>query len=456
MIKTRILALVVLIVGFFIGYFVYTQEPGLSAQDDTTKEVTYPFKLGLDLSGGTHLVYRADVTEIDSTEVSDAMNSLRDVIERRINLFGVAETNVRVQEASFVNGDEQRLVIELPGVTDIDQAVSMIGQTPLLEFKVERPNGETNEIIQAQLQGERLDEDPYASTELTGRYLDRAQLQFVQGGSSGVGMTEPVVVLYFDSEGADLFEELTSENIGRSIAIYLDGAPISIPVVNEAIPGGQATISGNFTPDAAKELVGRLNSGALPIPIELVSTQTIGASLGTAAVADGIRAGLIGLAVLALFFLVYYRAAGLVAIIALAFYAAVMFALFKLVPITLTAAGIAGFIISLGIAVDANILIFERMKEEMRKGRVLSDAVSTGFNRAWLSIRDSNLSSIITAIILFWFGSSLIQGFALTFGLGVLVSMLSAITVSRLLLLGIIGNANGSIMRGLFTSGFGK
>ncbi|MDQ5953264.1 MAG: preprotein translocase subunit SecD, partial [Patescibacteria group bacterium] len=231
--------------------------------------------------------------------------------------------------------------------------------------------------------------------------------------------------------------------------------PISIPVVKQAISGGEATITGGFSAEEAKQLVGRLNSGALPVPIELISTQTIGPSLGLMAVDAGVSAAIIGFSILAFFLLVWYRLPGLIAIIALAIYTILMFAIMKVIPVTLTAAGIAGFIISIGMAVDANILIFERMKEEMRSGKTIEESIENGFGRAWLSIRDGNLSSLISAVILFWFGTSLIQGFALTFGIGVLVSMVSAITVSKVLLKAIT-NKNSKALRFLFSNGFSK
>lgn len=463
MLKRRILALLVLLVGGAIGYFVYNTTPGLSGVESGR----YDFKLGLDLSGGTQLVYRADVSNIDNSEVKDAMDSLRDVLERRINLFGVSETSVLVEEASFTNENENRVIIELPGVTDINEAVSMIGQTPLLVFKTERPDGpEKEKLIEkfSELEDKILTgeislteiEDPYfVDTALTGRYLERAVLEFAQAASTGMAGVggEPMVVLQFNKEGSELFEKITQDNIGKVVAIYLDGAPISIPVVREAIAGGEAVISGGFTPEEARQLVGRLNSGALPVPIELISTQTIGPSLGEAAVGSGINAGLIGFAILAVFLIIWYRLPGIIAVVALLIYGIVMFALIKFIPVTLTSAGIAGLIISIGMAVDANILIFERMKEEFKSNKSLEESIKNGFDRAWSSIRDGNLSSIITAVLLYWFGTSLIKGFALTFGIGVLVSMFSAIFVSKILLLGIT-NKNTGVVKFLFSNGF--
>ena len=435
MAKTRITALLILLLGVGIGFFVYKSE---MAKRAVAKDVepkgflaTHPFKLGLDLSGGSHLVYRADVSQIDATQIGESMNSLRDVIERRINIFGVSEPSIQVQDGGFSNQGEQRLIVDLPGVTDVSKAIEMIGETPMLDFRTENPVTDAPQQASVDKDG-KVTVDPYASkyikTELTGRYLDKAILEFNQ--TTG----EPVVSLQFDAEGSLLFEKITKENVDKSVAIFLDGAPISIPRVNEAITGGKAQISGNFTPTEAKTLVGRLNSGALPVGIELISTQTIGPSLGTQATAAGVKAALIGFLAIALFLILWYRLPGLIAVLALSIYVVAMLAIFKLVPVTLTAAGIAGFIISIGIAVDANVLIFERIKEELRAGSGVADSMHNGFKRAWLSVRDSNISSIITAIILYWFGTTLIKGFALVFLIGVLISMISAISITRLFL----------------------
>jgi len=433
MFKTRIKALIILLLGIGIGFFVYKSEVAhmsLAPEEAPKGLASFPFKLGLDLSGGTHLVYKADVSQVFGSEVNDSMSSLRDVIERRVNMFGVAEPSVQVQDGGFSNAGEQRLIVDLPGVTDISQAVEMIGQTPTLDFRTENPDPDApqeavvdeNGVVEVNLNSQ------YVLTELTGRYLDKAILEF----DSTTG--EAIVGLRFDAEGAKLFEKITTENVGKSVAIFLDGQPISIPTVNEPITGGEAQISGNFKPEEAKLLVGRLNSGALPVPISLISTQTIGPSLGMEATTAGVKAAIIGFLAIALFLLLWYRLPGLIAVIALSIYVMIMLAIFKLLPVTLTAAGIAGFILSIGIAVDANVLIFERIKEELRSGDKIEDSIRLGFKRAWLSVRDSNISSIITAIILFWFGTTLIQGFALVFLIGVIISMISAIAITRLFL----------------------
>lgn len=468
MLKRRIFALVIVLAGLAVGYFLYASEPKFSGSvgplGGATLSQKFPFKLGLDLSGGSHLVYRADVSKVNSSEINNSMDALRDVIERRVNLFGVAEPLVQLESGGFTGG-EHRLIVELPGITDVNQAVAMIGQTPLLEFKTERPDGPEKDAIikavkdyqDARKEGRQpvfsplLVEDPYyISTPLTGRYLEKSSLQFDQRTG------EPKVALQFNKEGTDLFAKITKENVNKTVAIYLDNAPISSPVVREAILSGQAEISGNFTPQEAKTLVGRLNSGALPVPIELISTQSIGAPLGERALNAGVKAGIIGLLLVALFLVLWYRLPGLIAILALGIYVLIILAIFKLVPVTLSAAGIAGFILSVGMAVDANILVAERTKEELRQGRDVPEAIKEGFSRAWPSIRDSNISSMITGVILYWFGTSLVQGFALTFVLGVLISMFSAITVTRTFLFSLGVTSKNNLISFIFSSGFRK
>lgn len=423
-----------------VGWFVY--------QNVTQDDAAHPFRLGLDLAGGSHLVYEADVSKVQESEVGDLMNALRDVIERRVNIFGVSEPIVQVERSSVVSEERhERLVVELPGVTDVGEAVAEIGKTPLLEFKLV---DEQALAIQDQvaalasstatsgvlISNVRVDgeapKDPYVDTGLTGRYLKTATLEFA--GSQGSLSNEPVVSITFNDEGATLFRDITTAHVGESLAIFLDGNVISAPRINEPIAGGQAIISGNFSPEEAKELARNLSFGALPVPIELVSTQTVGASLGSGVLDHGVEAGMIGLIIVALFMVFWYRLPGLVSVVALGGYIVMMLALFQLIPVTLTAAGLAGFILSIGMAVDANVLVFERMKEEYRSGKNSREAASIGFARAWSSIRDGNVTSLLSAIILFWFGTSLVKGFALVFGIGVVVSMISALIVTRTLL----------------------
>lgn len=417
----RIFAGLIIFVSAFLGYHLIiseTKNEGLFA--------SYPFRLGLDLSGGSHLLYKADVSGVQENEIPNSMDALRDVIERRVNLFGVGEPVVLVQTSSLGGEKEHRLSVELPGVTDISEAIEMIGKTPFLEFRTQ------SSVITENMNPEALStlsaDDIFTPTELTGKYLKRAILDF--NPTTG----EPLITLQFNEEGAELFEEITKNNIGKPVAILLDGGIISAPIVQQAISGGTAQITGIFTPQEAKELVGRLNSGALPVPIELISTQTVGATLGGGAVEAGVKAATIGFIAIVLFLIAWYRLPGLLAALALCIYVIVTLVLYKLIPVTLTAAGIAGFIISIGLAVDANILIFERFREERMQGKTVSESMSVGFARAWLSIRDANTASLIVSAILFWFGSSLIKGFALTLGLGVLVSLLSAITITKVFL----------------------
>jgi protein-export membrane protein SecD len=609
-----------------------------------TKEIG--FRLGLDLQGGTHLVYEADLSAVEAKDRESAVEGARDVIERRVNVFGVSEPLIQVNKTS--SGD-YRIIAELAGINDVAEAVKMIGETPLLEFKEqsdeqrelsqeekeliedfnkeadkraedvlgkllsggdfgaiakeysddesaenngdlgwvsksERPDlanlidslevGEhTKDLIPfidgyrlIKLEDKRFRENPFTNeeekeikanhllicyegsercesglskeearnkiselkedatkdnfidlvkanstepgasesggdlgwfsrgqmvpefedaaynmevggisevvetpfgfhliykqderqieeykisfifikkmttedilgmsadwknTELTGKNLKRATVQFNPNDNS------PEVSLEFDSEGAKLFEEITDRNVGKQVAIFLDAYPISAPTVNEKITGGKAVISGGFDIKEAKLLAQRLNAGALPIPIELVEQKTVGASLGKASVEDSLKAGIIGLILVALYMIIFYRLPGLLAVISLGVYGLLILAIFKLWPVTLTLSSLAGFILSIGMAVDANVLIFERLKEELRYGKPLGKAIDEGFKRAWPSIRDGNYSTLITCFILIQFTTSIVRGFALTLGLGILMSIFSAIVVTKNLL----------------------
>ncbi|MFM7088254.1 MAG: protein translocase subunit SecD [Candidatus Paceibacterota bacterium] len=448
--KKILWALLLLAVGAGVAFFVYKSEPRLNANFENEKSFIKqsPFRFGLDLSGGSYLTYSADVSQVPDGQVAESMDALRDVIERRINIFGVSEPIVQVQESGLISGGEERLLISLPGVTDVDKATAMIGQTPLLEFKVERSGDEPQAVTVDADGNATLDlSNQFVPTELTGRYLKRATLQF----SPQTG--EPQVSLQFDETGTKLFADITRANVGKMVAIYLDGSPISTPVVREEIPTGEAFISGSFNPNEAKQLVGRLNSGALPVPITLISKQTIGATLGESAISAGVKAGIVSFLLISLFLVLWYRLPGVLSVIGLGSFMVIMLALFKLIPVTLTVAGIAGFIIAIGFAVDANVLIFERVREELKSGRTINNAVQTGFSRAWFSIRDSNSSTFITAIILFWFGTPLIKGFALTLGLGVLVSLISALIITRALLTAFTFIKDNKFTRFLFSSG---
>ncbi len=418
MTRYRVFAAIALAVGLLLAYFVW------STQADPTSR--YRFKLGLDLAGGTELVYKADMSQTAASERSDALGALQGVIERRVNMFGVAEPLVQTEQASALSGiTEDRLIVDLPGVTDIKAAVAALGETPTLDFRLATTTtvGTTTMIA-------------YAPTGLTGRFLSGATLGFGSGATAG--LAAPQVILNFDSDGAKLFEKITSENVGQRLAIFLDGQPISEPTIQEAIPGGQATISGRFTAPEARDLVRNLNFGALPVPITLQSSSAIGPTLGAAAISAGVTAGIIGFAIVALFMTLWYRLPGIIAALALVEYLVFMLAIIKVIPVTLTASGIAGLIISVGMAVDANVLIFERTKEELREGKSPREAVHIGFSRAWPAIRDGHLTMIISGVILFWLGTSIVQGFALVFVLGVLASFISAVSLSRVFLLAIV------------------
>lgn len=461
--KNRILAIFFILVGVFLSYFIYQTELNKNNPDSSWNVL--PFKLGLDLNGGTHLTYRADVSKISPGTLNESIESLRDVIERRVNLFGVSEPIVQLEEGSIVAGArEHRLVVELPGVTDISSAVAQIGATPVLVFMTERPESERAKLLEARSKFEEaiknktelpkgidisiLQQDPYyIPTELTGSYLQKASLEFNSNSFS------PAVSLVFNEVGQKMFADITKANIGKTVGIYLDGAAITAPVVREEIKDGKAQITGNFSAEEAKVLVGRLNAGALPVPIELISTEKVGATLGKEALNKNVQAGVVGFLMVAIFLILWYRLPGFLATISLSIYVVLMLAIFKLLGVTLTAAGIAGFILTIGMAVDANILIFERIKEELSSGRTLEDAIREGFWRAWESIRDSNLSTIITSIILFWFGTSLIKGFALTLAIGVLVSMFTAITVTRTILLAFGLKGQSKLIKFLFGHG---
>jgi len=500
-----------------------------------------PFRLGLDLQGGTHLTYEADTSKIPAADRTEAVDGLRDLIEQRVNAYGVKEPLIQTNKT----GDTWRVIVELAGVKDVGQAIKMIGETPTLEFKIENPNKDVTPELTAAQKAEMAkynadaltkawkilaevqkggdfaelakanSEDPgsanlggdlgwfttgtmvkpsedavfnklsvgqvtsqpvktdfgyriikktdqkmvdkngaqvlevrashiliktktaadffpppeeWISTGISGKQLKKSSVQF----DPNTG--EPNIALEFNDEGKKLFAQITEQNVGKPIAIFLDDRLQQAPRVNEPIRDGKAIITGSFSVEEAKLNVKRLNAGALPMPITLVGQQTVGATLGSASVQKSLFAGLVGFILVAIFMLIFYRLPGLLAVLALSLYAVVVLALFKLIPVTMTLAGIAGFILTIGMAVDANILIFSRTKEEVLWGKPLPTAIEEGFKRAWPSIRDSNVSSLISSMILFWFSSSMIKGFALTLSIGVIVSLFSAITVSRVLI----------------------
>ena len=495
-------------------------------------------KLGLDLQGGIHLEYKADVSNIDASKISDAMQGVQDVIERRVNAFGVSEPLVYTQKS----GNDNRVIVELPGIKDIEQAKQQIKETPLLEFKeegmdpqyqkmfdsqneqakkkaqdlldqikgganfedlakansqdpnskdkngdlgfIKKPSlygtefddvvfggklksGEVNKdlvetqngweiikFIESKGDGDNLevhvehilignaestlgqmDQFKYKSTGLTGKNLKSASVTF-----QNQGLSAPQISLKFDDEGTKLFADLTKKNLGKRIAIFLDGSVISAPTVQAEITSGEAVITGTFTLQEAKDLVEKLNTGALPVPLTLVGQQSVEATLGMDSLKSSLVAGVIGLIAVVIFMLLFYRFLGLVASLSLLIYTVLMITIFKLTGITLTLSGIAGFVLSIGMAVDANILIFERTKEEIRRGRTIPNSLDEGFKRAWTSIRDGNISSLLTAGILYMMGTGFVKGFAASLFIGVVVSMFTAVVITRTMLKFIIGD----------------
>lgn len=375
----------------------------------------FPLKLGLDLQGGTQLILQTQMEKIAAEDRDQALEASREVIEKRVNLFGVSEALV----VSSKIGEERRILVELPGLKDASAAANLVGKTAQLEFR---------EITE-----EGKDPKP---TGLTGADLKKAQVTFgaAEGGRSG-----PQVAIEFTPKGAEKFAELSKRNIGKPLPIFLDGELISAPVVQQEIVGGSAVITGQFTTEEAKNLSIQLNAGALPVPIKILEERRIGPSLGQESVNKSLVAGLVGLLVVMFYTALFYGRLGLIADLTLLLYTLIVLAIFKtglfiLPPVTLTLAGVAGFILSVGMAVDANILIFERMKEEIRWGKSTRIALELGFKRAWSSIWASNMSSLITAGILYYFGTSLIRGFAVTLSIGVLVSMFTAVVVTRTIL----------------------
>lgn len=490
--------------------------------------------LGLDLQGGVHLEYSADVNSVPEDQRLDAISAAQAVIERRVNAFGVGEPLVQ----SARSGSEYRIIVELPGVKDIEEAKKLIKETPTLEFREERPDddpelvqtlqmvnqmssqnaqkaleralsgedfgalatelsqdpgskekggdldfakkgtfvpefdailfdennqagvvypnlvesqfgyhvikieerrgeGEEKEvrarhILFAKMQKEMAPELQYKETALTGRYLKNASIGF----GNQYAMGDPRIILHFDEEGAQIFKEITEKNIGKSLAIFIDNELITAPTIQSVIPDGNAEITGQYSLEEAQKLKSRLNEGALPVPLQLVSQQSIEASLGQEDLSKSLKAGIVGVVAVVIYMIVYYRLFGLIAGFALVLYSTLLISIFKLSsfpgwdwPITLTLSGIAGFILSIGMAVDANILIFERTREELRNGKYLESAIREGFRRAWPSIRDGNISTLLTCLILVSMGTGFVQGFALILALGVIFSMFTAIVI---------------------------
>ncbi len=409
--------------------------PGLRERD---------FHIGLDLQGGAHLVYEADLSDVPSGERGRRMDGVRSLIERRADFYGIAETIVQVRG--------ERLIVEIPGAHDLDEAIEIIGETPFLEFREidqELQEKQREKIKEMEdFLGKSLDEEftmedierlnesdiegweiifqsPHVSTGLTGRHLRNA------AANINPMTNAPFISLQFDREGAELFEEITERNVGKILATYLDETLLQEAVVREKISGGEAQITGDFDLEYAYDIARDLRIGALPVPINLISQRSIGAALGQESLEDSIRAGLWGFLFISLFMILVYRLPGFLSVLSLIIYGLFLLFLFKIIPVTLTLSGIAAVILSVGMAIDANILIFSRMKEELRSGKSLKESVEEGYRRAWMAIRDGNFTTLIVALILYFIATSFVRGFAITLILGIITSLFAAMVITR-------------------------
>lgn len=361
-----------------------------------------PTKLGLDLKGGVYVVLEA-VPEEGVTIDSEAMDRLIEVLDRRINGLGVAESVVQ-------KAGDNRVIIELPGVSNTEDAIKMIGKTALLEFRIMNEDGTLGETL------------------LTGGALKKADVSYDNLG-------RPQIQFEMNQEGAIKFAEITRNNIGRQLAITLDGTVQTAPMINSEIPSGNGVITGNYTVEEAKATATLLNAGALPVKAEIVETRTVGASLGDESIAQSKNAAIFAMALIGIFMIVFYRLPGIVADIALVIFGLITFGALNFIDATLTLPGIAGLILSAGMAVDANVIIFERIKEELRLGNSIINSIGVGFNKGFVAIFDSNITTLIITTILFTFGTGPVKGFAVTLTIGTLASMFTAITITKILLL---------------------
>ncbi|MCE5259991.1 MAG: protein translocase subunit SecD [Chloroflexi bacterium] len=425
----RLLVLIAIITALAI-WVVLPTNPGIHIRlGETTLDRDIKLLLGLDLQGGMQLLLQPDIPAGQTVSAED-MQAVKKIVENRVNGMGVTEPVVQLVGAD-------RILVEMPGIKNSEEAVASLRQTGSMEWvdvgNQYFPAG-TAISTTYQLYG-TLDTitsttpltDVY-KTILTGKYLKTAQVEFSNTGA-------PMIAFQLNSEGAQIFVDHTTNNIDKYIAIVLDGVVISCPRINSAIPDGSGVIEGQFTADEATALVLQLRYGALPVALKVVDTREIGPSLGQDSITKSVKAGIIGLVVVLLFMMIHYRLPGFLTDLSLIIYALITVALYKLIPVTLTLPGIAGFLLSIGMAVDANVLIFERMREELRAGKTLQRAINSGFKRAWSAILDSNISVWITCFILYMFGNSFgastVKGFAITLALGVLVSMFTAVTVTR-------------------------
>lgn len=380
------------------------------------------FRYGLDLAGGAAVTFSIDTSNVDQADSASALESLKANIERRVNLFGISESTVQISSQD----NNHRLIVELPGVTDVNQAIALVGKTAQLTFKGETP-------IAPEATATATWNDLFsADTGINGSHLVRSSVQINPNNS------QPEVAIEFNPQGTKLFETATKEYLNKRIAIFLDDELITFPTVQSIIPDGRAVINGSFTTKAAKELSAQLNAGALPLPIEPIRQTSIGATLGADSVNKGLFAAVVGLSLVCLFMILNYGYLGFIACISLIIYTLITLSLYRLIPITLTFPGIVGFILSIGMAVDSNILIFERMREELRAGKPWTVAMELGFGKAWDSIKDANACTIITGLILFnplnWNilnTSGMVRGFAITLLLGIAVGIFTGVVVTR-------------------------
>ena len=368
-----------------------------------------PIKLGLDLKGGAYVVLEAvddGKTKIDN----EAMNRLIEVLNRRINGIGVAESSIQ-------KAGDNRVIIELPGLQNTEDAINLIGKTALMEFKIMNEDGTLGETL------------------LTGSALKKADVSYDNLG-------RPQISFEMTAEGAQEFAKITRENIGRQLAITLDGVVQTAPKINTEIPSGNGAITGNYSVEVAKGTAALLNAGALPIKAEIVETRTVGATLGDESIAQSKNAGIVAIILIWVFMLIFYRLPGIIADLVIILFGFITFACLNFIDATLTLPGIAGFILSLGMAVDANVIIFERIKEELRFGNTIKNSIESGFNKGFVAIFDSNLTTLIITAILFVFGTGPIKGFAVTLAIGTLASMFTAITATKILLLTFVSMFN--------------
>lgn len=383
-------------------------------------------KLGLDLRGGTEVILQADMSSIAEADRGDALDSVREVISRRVDMYGVTEASVK----TITTQNDYRLSVALPGVEDPDEVLALIGSTAKLDFRELAPTASSSATL-----------EDFVPTDLSGSDLARANVSFnPEDGTPEVGLT-------FNERGAEKFSQITERNVGKPLAIFLDEVPLQAPIVQVKIDGGSAVISGDYTLEDVKNIVLQLNAGALPVSVSVIKQQNISPTLGEDSIRSSLTAGGVGLILVVLFMVLNYRFLGFVASLGLIFYGVLTLALYKLIPITLTLPGLAGFILSIGMAVDSNILIFERMKEETRKGNSFERSMELGFGKAWDAIKDANIATLITTFILYnpfdWSflnSSGLVRGFALTLFLGIVISLFTSLFVTRTLLRAIINH----------------